>query len=116
MFVTGNYEYIKVSKVGKKENVGLVELNRPQVLNALCTDLMIETYEALNKFDNDPTVGSMVITGNKKSFAAGADIKEMQDASYSKWLSGPLYDPISQVAAIRKPIIAAVNGYCVSSK
>lgn len=75
---------------------------------------MRETYKALNDFDNDSTVGSMVITGNKKSFAAGADIKEMQDASYAKWLSGPLFDSLSQVASIRKPLIAAVNGYCVS--
>lgn len=76
---------------------------------------MIETMKALEQFDADPTVGCMVITGNTKSFAAGADIKEMQDASYSKWLSGPLFDALSHVSSIRKPMIAAVNGFCVSN-
>lgn len=94
--------------------MGLVELNRPKVLNALCNGLMKEVINALNQFDNDPNVGSVVITGNEKSFAAGADIKEMQDATYSKWIAGPLFDPLSEVASIRKPLIAAVNGFAVS--
>lgn len=105
-----------MSKVGEKTNVGLVQLNRPKVLNALCNGLMEEVIKALNQFDNDANVGSVVITGNEKSFAAGADIKEMQNASFSKWLAGPLFDPLAAVASVRKPLIAAVNGYAVSIK
>lgn len=114
MFIVENYEFIKVSKVGEKQNVGLVELNRPKAFNALCNGLLAEMISVLNKFDNDPTVGSVVITGSKKVFAAGADIKEMKDSSYSKWLAGPLYDDLSRIATVRKPLIAAINGYAVS--
>lgn len=95
--------------------MGLIELNRPKVLNALCGGLMEEVKTVLDQFDNDPNVGSIIITGNEKAFAAGADIKEMENASYSKWLSGPLFDPLSSAAQVRKPLIAAVNGFAVST-
>lgn len=101
--------------MGEKKNVGLLQLNRPKALNAFCAGLMNEVINVLTNFDNDPTVGSVVITGNEKAFAAGADIKEMENASFSKWLAGPLLDPLAGVGSIRKPLIAAVNGYAVST-
>ena len=76
------YEYIKTEKKGEKQNVGLVQLNRPRALNALCDALMAEVGEALKDFDSDPSIGAMILTGNEKAFAAGADIAEMQKLTY----------------------------------
>ena len=73
------YETILVETLGK---VGLVRLNRPQVLNALNDQLMTELGQALMDFDSDDNIGAMVITGNDKAFAAGADIGAM-----ATWMS-----------------------------
>ena len=62
--------------------VGVVRLNRPQALNALCDQLMAELGAQLLAFDADPAIGAIVITGSERAFAAGADIKEMQDRTY----------------------------------
>ena len=62
--------------------VGLITLNRPQALNGLCDQLMTELGEALRGFDADPEVGAIVLTGSERAFAAGADIKEMQDRRF----------------------------------
>ena len=69
------YEYIKTDTAGTEGRVGVVTLNRPKALNALCAGLMDELIKALNEFDNDPSVGAIVVTGSEKAFAAGADIK-----------------------------------------
>merc|ERR1712158_186671 len=63
--------------------VGVVALNRPKALNALCGPLMEELTQALGEWDKDPSIGAMVVTGNEKAFAAGADIKEMQDEDFA---------------------------------
>lgn len=70
-------EMIKIEKVGEKQNVALIKLNRPKALNALCAQLMTELADALEVLDTDKSVGAIVITGSERAFAAGADIKEM---------------------------------------
>jgi len=95
------------------ERVGLIRLDRPKALNALNSTLMTELIEALKSFDADDKVGAMVITGNERAFAAGADIKEMAGASAVDMLKRDtiaLYDGIRQ---IKKPVIAAVSGWCL---
>ncbi len=91
--------------------VGLIRLNRPQALNALCDQLMQELGAQLLAFDADPAIGAIVLTGSEKAFAAGADIKEMKDRTY------PLDDFIGRrweaVLRIRKPVIAAVAGFAL---
>jgi len=95
-------------------NVGLIELNRPKALNALSSALMIELGEALDKFEADDTIGAIVITGNEKAFAAGADIVEMKDKSYMDvYKQDFITDNWEQVTRCRKPVIAAVNGYAL---
>ena len=87
-------EMILVETHGK---TGLIRLNRPQALNALCDQLMIELGTALRAFDKDPAIAAIVITGSEKAFAAGADIKEMKDrnfrASISMISSAPIGKP-----------------------
>jgi len=93
--------------------VGLVRLNRPQALNALNNQLVIQLMDALEAFDSDERVGVIVITGDERAFAAGADIKEMADASAVEML---LHDHIGQfdrLRQIKKPVIAAVSGWCL---
>ena len=76
------YEFIKTEKRGERENVALIRLNRPRALNALCDQLMRELGEAVKAFDADGGVGAIILTGNDKAFAAGADIAEMQNNTY----------------------------------
>jgi enoyl-CoA hydratase len=95
------------------ERVGLIRLNRPQVLNALRRQLMEELLAALQAFDGDAAIGAMVITGHEKAFSAGADITEMADASVADMLNRGMTDRWRRLSAIRKPIIAAVSGHCL---
>jgi len=108
---TTNYEYIKTELAGTDNRVGIVTLNRPKALNALCAGLMDELIRALNEMDNDPTIGAIVMTGSEKSFAAGADIKEMQNRDFASNYRENFLDWWSNITLVRKPIIAAVNGY-----
>ena len=64
------------------EGVGVVQLNRPKALNALSSSLLAEVMDALHQFDVDDTIGCMILTGNEKAFAAGADIKEMDGKTH----------------------------------
>lgn len=94
--------------------VAILTLNRPKMLNALSNELIKELYAALDKFDADDNIGAMVITGNEKAFAAGADIGAMRDYTYMDvykhdYLGGD-WDALKR---IRKPIIAAVAGYAL---
>jgi len=96
------------------ENVGLIRLNRPKALNALSSELMIELGNALGKFESDHAIGAIVITGNEKAFAAGADIVEMKDKSYmDAYKQDFITDNWEQVTRCRKPVIAAVSGYAL---
>lgn len=107
------YEYIKVEKTGEKKNVGLVTLNRPKALNALCDKLMMELNDAIVQFDKDDSVGAVVLTGSEKAFAAGADIKEMVGKTYPETIKTFFLQSWNGVAQARKPVIAAVNGYAL---
>jgi enoyl-CoA hydratase len=95
------------------DRVGLVRLNRPQVLNALNTTMLTELMDALQAFDDDEAIGAMVITGNERAFAAGADIKEMAEASAVEMLSKDYVAAFHHILSIKKPVIAAVSGYCL---
>ncbi|KAF5270188.1 hypothetical protein FQR65_LT05668 [Abscondita terminalis] len=108
-----NYEYIKVEKAGKKSNIGIVTLNRPKALNALCDALMIEVAKALKKFEADDSIGAIILTGSEKAFAAGADIKEMQNITYSQCITKNFLSGWDHITKIKKPVIAAVNGYAL---
>jgi enoyl-CoA hydratase len=95
------------------ESVGLIRLNRPKALNALNRTIMSEVVDALKVFDDDEQIKTIVITGNDKAFAAGADIKEMVEASPVDMF---LIDPIANwdlVSNFNKPLIAAVSGWCL---
>nr|QBH73215.1 putative cyclohex-1-ene-1-carboxyl-CoA hydratase [Nicoletia phytophila] len=110
---THSYRHILVEKKGEKENVGLIQLNRPNALNALCDNLMSEIAQALSKFQHDDAIGAVVITGNEKAFAAGADIKEMQNLPFADTLKGDFLNQWTAVSDCKKPIIAAVNGHAL---
>lgn len=95
-------------------SVGVITLNRPKALNALSSALLAELAGQLEAFDADPAVRCVVVTGSERAFAAGADIKEMASQSYldmfkSNWFAGAC----DRIAAIRKPVIAAVSGYAL---
>jgi enoyl-CoA hydratase len=104
------YEVILTDRV---EGVGVVRLNRPKALNALTPQLLEELIDALSDFDGDDQVGAMVITGSDKAFAAGADIKEMIDASPIDMLKSDFIPSFENIKSIRKPLIAAVSGWCL---
>ncbi len=95
------------------EGVGLVRLNRPESLNALNADLLSELLDALYAFDADSSIGCMIITGNDKAFAAGADIKEMDTQSQIDLLMHSSLIDGFDFSRITKPIIAAVSGYAL---
>ena len=105
------YENIIVETHGK---VGLIRLNRPAALNALNEKLMDELGDMLLKFDADEGIGCIVITGNEKAFAAGADISVMADYSYMDAFKGDFITRNwEQIRRVRKPVIAAVAGYAL---
>ncbi|HVJ53909.1 MAG TPA: enoyl-CoA hydratase [Aliidongia sp.] len=94
--------------------VGLIRLNRPQALNALCAALIEDLGHALDGFEQDASIGCLVLTGSDKAFAAGADIKEMAGRSYMDvYLSDFITVGWERVTKCRKPIIAAVAGYAL---
>jgi len=95
------------------DGVGLIRLNRPKALNALNSTLMTELIGALNAFDADELVGAIVITGNERAFAAGADIKEMAEASAVDMLKMDTISIYDGIGEIKKPVIAAVSGWCL---
>ena len=105
-----NYQYILVDR---DERVGIVTLNRPNVLNALNNHVVSELADALAEFDRDDEIRCMVITGaGEKAFAAGADIKEMSDKSPIDMMLGG-FEAWQRIRQIHKPLIAAVGGYAL---
>jgi len=103
-----NYQNILVSK---EAGYAVVQLNRPDVLNAINIKLMEELVDALEALDRDNDVRCIVLTGNEKAFAAGADIKEMADASAVEMLIRDQFARWDKIRKIKKPIIAAVSGF-----
>lgn len=107
------YEYIKTETRGADSNVGLVTLNRPKALNALCDGLMKEVVSALQTFDTNDKIAAIVITGSEKAFAAGADIREMKDLKFADVFMKNFLSYWDKVTGVSKPTIAAVNGYAL---
>ena len=106
----GHYETIKVDR---RERVGLITLYRPKQLNAISTKLSQEVLAALGEFDQDDQIGAIVITGNARAFAAGADIEEMAEKSFNDLYSADIFAEWDKVRMISKPIVAAVGGYAL---
>ncbi|EFA77414.1 enoyl-CoA hydratase [Heterostelium album PN500] len=107
---TTGFQNILVEKKGK---VGVVTLNRPKALNALSDGLINEINSAVKQFQEDKEVGSIIITGSEKAFAAGADIKEMEKKTLAEAYNTDMLAQWHDLTYIRKPIIAAVNGYAL---
>lgn len=107
-----NWEHLLVST---RKKVGIIQLNRPAALNALCSPLFTELNAAMDAFDNDKNVGAIVLTGSEKAFAAGADIKEMVDREFVQNYTGNFLAHWTDILNIKKPIVAAVNGFAVCS-
>ncbi len=100
--------------VDTQDQVGIITLNRPQALNALCADLIRELAEVLDVFEADAGVGCIIVTGSEKAFAAGADIKEMQNFNYmDAYQRDFITDGWERLAQCRKPTIAAVAGFAL---
>ncbi|WP_166361699.1 2,3-dehydroadipyl-CoA hydratase PaaF [Pseudomonas akapageensis] len=93
--------------------VRLITLQRPQALNALNTELLGELAAELDAVENDPAIGAVVITGSRKAFAAGADIKEMAERDLVGILNDPRLAHWQRIAGFKKPLIAAVNGFAL---
>ncbi|KAK6353207.1 hypothetical protein TWF696_005189 [Orbilia brochopaga] len=106
------YENILVDKPA--DGVGQVTLNRPKALNALSTPLFKELNDALQNMDDDPSIRAIIIAGSEKAFAAGADIKEMKDLTFSRAYSTNFIQLWSTtITNLNKPTIAAVSGYAL---
>jgi len=103
-------EFILVETHGR---VGLIRINRPQALNALCDELMEELGAQLLAFDADPAIGAIVLTGSDKAFAAGADIKQMKDRVYPDVLLDDFIARWETILRVKKPVIAAVAGFAL---
>jgi enoyl-CoA hydratase len=99
--------------VKKEGGVGIIQLNRPEALNALNNTLLTELMDALETFDANDEIGAMVINGSDKAFAAGADIKEMATASAAEMLKSDFIPLFDRIRRIHKPVIAAVSGWCL---
>ena len=105
------YKTIQVKTEGR---VGVITFSRPESLNALCDELTTELAAALAVFEKDAGIGCVVLTGSKKAFAAGADIKELQSRDFvGLYMHDPFAETWEAVARFRKPIIAAVSGYAL---
>ena len=106
-----SYEFITEEKKGR---VGLITLNRPKQLNALNARLMQELGQALHAFDADPGIGAILITGNEKAFAAGADIDAMKGYSFmDAYMQDYITRDWEHILRVRKPVVAAVAGYAL---
>jgi enoyl-CoA hydratase len=107
-----SYEFIQVTT--EADQVGVITLNRPKQLNALNGELMVELGHALKAFDADSKIGCIIITGNEKAFAAGADIAAMANFSFADVYN---HDFITRdwetIRSIRKPVVAAVSGFAL---
>jgi enoyl-CoA hydratase len=105
-----SYQNIIVETKGR---VGIIRLNRPQQLNALNLALKAELGQAIDAYEADEAIGCMLITGNEKAFAAGADIKEMVDKTFIEAYLGNFAGTWDRTSRARKPIVAAVAGFAL---
>ena len=93
--------------------MGIVQLNRPNALNALNFELMAELTGALDSLDNDSAINVIIVTGGEKVFAAGADLKEMSRATPVDLIINRRFELWDRIRKISKPIIASVSGFCL---
>eukprot|EP00590_Aulacoseira_subarctica_P008734 CAMPEP_0172426076 /NCGR_PEP_ID=MMETSP1064-20121228/35662_1 /TAXON_ID=202472 /ORGANISM="Aulacoseira subarctica , Strain CCAP 1002/5" /LENGTH=308 /DNA_ID=CAMNT_0013169449 /DNA_START=1 /DNA_END=927 /DNA_ORIENTATION=- len=111
------YEYVLVEKKLSSKSagggVGLITLNRPKALNALCDALFEDLIHACKALDQDDSIGCLVITGSKKAFAAGADISEMSNKHFSECYKTNMFSQWADITKLGKPVIAAVNGFAL---
>ncbi len=105
-----SYETILTETRGR---VLLITLNRPKALNAINRQLTAELIDAATRADADPGIGCIVVTGSERAFAAGADVKEMQAASYADMFAGDRFADWERFTAVRTPVIAAVAGFAL---
>lgn len=105
-----SYEFVTVEK---RAQVGILTLNRPKALNALCDGLFQDLIHASKALDTDESIGCMVLTGSQKAFAAGADISEMKDRDFAHAYQTNMFAEWAEITKVSKPIIAAVNGYAL---
>lgn len=110
MMTLTTYKHILTST---EDQIGVVTLNRPQVLNALSHELMAELVQALEEFDRDERVRAIVLTGSERAFAAGADIKEMSDETSISIMLKDQFATWDKVKNVKKPIVAAVSGFAL---
>lgn len=96
-----------------RDAVGIITLNRPKALNALNAQLIDELNYALLDFQEDAAIGCVIIAGSDKAFAAGADIREMKDMRFTDVYLGNFLSSWDRISEFRKPLIAAVSGYCL---
>jgi len=110
-----DHKYIIVSVIENPDglNVGLIQLNRPNALNALNIPLLFEVLNTFEAFDIDNEIGCIVITGNQKAFAAGSDIKEMTEITTVEMYFRDKFAIWDRIRKIKKPIIAAVSGFAL---
>jgi enoyl-CoA hydratase len=106
-----DYKHLLLTK--EPEGYAVLQFNRPEVLNALNMRLMEELVEAFEQLDGDPDVRCIILTGNEKAFAAGADIKEMADASTVDMVRRDQFARWDRIRKIKKPVIAAVSGFAL---
>ncbi len=104
------YEFIRTETDGP---VGIVTIDRPQVLNALNHQTIAELVDALEAFDSDADIRCMILTGSERAFAAGADISQMADAGAVEVLDDDNFSRWARLRGLRKPLIAAVSGYAL---
>ena len=112
-FASEVYRYIKVEKRGKNNCVQLIQLNRPEALNALCDALLVELEKSLKCAESDDSIAAIVLTGNERAFAAGVDIREMQGLGVQTCYRRDFLTNWNIVSRIRKPVVAAVNGFAL---
>lgn len=112
-FFSSAGEYVLVDK-RPDSGVAVLTLNRPKALNALCDPLMRELVDRLKELDSDSSIRATVLTGTGKAFAAGADIKEMHSREgFPQVQAQNMLEHWSGVSSVRKPIVAAVNGFAL---
>ncbi|MGC7197427.1 enoyl-CoA hydratase [Mycobacteroides abscessus subsp. massiliense] len=105
-----NFETILTERI---DRVAVITLNRPKAINALNSQVMNEVTTAAAEFDADHGIGAIIITGSEKAFAAGADIKEMSEQSFSDMFGSDFFSAWGKLGAVRTPTIAAVSGYAL---
>jgi enoyl-CoA hydratase len=99
--------------VSTQSKVGIIQFNRPKALNALNAMMITELNSALRGFESDTSIGAIIISGNEKAFAAGADVREMKDKTFAQVKAENFLADWDYINTITKPIIAAVSGFAL---